>query len=85
MKINARGYDQCTVSSFIIGHKEVMWQNQSLTGGNTGNLPPIADAGNDISSFVNQEITFDGSGSYDPNSDTLSYYWDLEMGNLQLV
>jgi hypothetical protein len=49
------------------------------------NVPPIADAGGPYFGQVGQPITFDGSGSYDPNEppDPLNdsivlYEWDLD-------
>lgn len=44
------------------------------------NLPPVADAGPDQfdieqTSHEGAEVTLDGSGSYDPNEDPLTYNW----------
>ena len=42
----------------------------------TGNLRPVADAGDDQSlSSIPSLITLDGSGSYDRGGDALTYYW----------
>jgi len=39
---------------------------------------PIADAGDDVSGDDCTDIALDGSGSYDPNGEPLTYAWDLE-------
>ncbi|MCE7733432.1 MAG: hypothetical protein GPJ54_01050 [Candidatus Heimdallarchaeota archaeon] len=44
------------------------------------NLPPVADAGPDQfgieqTSHAGAQVTLDGSGSYDPNDDPLTYNW----------
>ena len=41
------------------------------------NDEPVADAGPDMSVLVNQLVEFDGSGSYDPDDDIVSYEWDF--------
>ncbi|MDI6806214.1 MAG: S8 family serine peptidase [Candidatus Aenigmarchaeota archaeon] len=43
----------------------------------TDNDPPVADAGPDQSAYVNEIVTFDGSGSTD-NIGIVSYEWDFE-------
>ncbi len=43
------------------------------------NTPPIADAGQNQSAFVNLIITLDGSGSSDADADALSYHWSLSI------
>ncbi|UCH89096.1 MAG: PKD domain-containing protein [Thermoplasmata archaeon] len=44
------------------------------------NQPPVADTGPDKNASIFEWITFDGSGSYDPHEDILSYYWDFGDG-----
>lgn len=47
------------------------------------NQAPIADAGGSYTGYVNRTVTFDGSGSYDPdNGDIISYYWDFGDGSV---
>jgi len=46
------------------------------------NQPPIADAGDNIIGFTNQEIKFDGSNSSDPENNDLHYEWNMGNGKL---
>ena len=39
------------------------------------NMPPVADAGADESYMEGSSVSLDGTGSYDPDSDPLSYSW----------
>jgi len=39
------------------------------------NLPPIADAGEDQQTEAGLTVTLDGSGSYDPDGDAITYAW----------
>ena len=41
------------------------------------NAAPVADAGMDRGGLVGQQIMFDGSASFDPDSDVLQYSWTL--------
>jgi uncharacterized repeat protein (TIGR01451 family) len=46
------------------------------------NEPPIADAGPDQTALVNETVTFNGSGSYDPDGTIVSYEWYFGDGNV---
>ncbi|MFT6388567.1 MAG: fibro-slime domain-containing protein [Cellvibrionaceae bacterium] len=41
------------------------------------NLPPIANAGDDMNAAVGQENILNGSNSYDPQGDVITYSWSL--------
>ena len=41
------------------------------------NLPPVADAGVSQSSQIGQTVTLNGTGSFDPNGDPITYSWML--------
>ncbi len=43
------------------------------------NNPPVADANGPYTGLVGQSIQLDGTGSYDPDGDALTYAWDLDM------
>ena len=42
------------------------------------NIPPIADANGPYVGYEGSPITFNGSGSYDPNDYIVSWLWDLD-------
>ena len=42
---------------------------------------PVAEAGPDQNANVNDTVYFDGSGSSDPDGDTLTYSWDFDRSN----
>ncbi|MFH1101369.1 MAG: PKD domain-containing protein [Methanobacteriota archaeon] len=57
-------------------------QEQSTGGGGSSNKKPVADssAGEPYQGFINEEITFNGSRSYDPDGTIISWYWTFGDG-----
>jgi PKD repeat protein len=46
------------------------------------NIPPVADAGDHSEGFVNSEIIFDGSLSYDTDGEIVEWNWDFGDGSI---
>lgn len=44
------------------------------------NQPPVAKAGSGITALTNQEILFDGSQSFDPENNDLTFFWNFGDG-----
>ena len=74
-----------TIEKIDVYTEQGEWQESYIIGGTPGDFPstplpnqaPIAMAGDDITAIVNQEITFDGSNSYDPDGDEINFLWDF--------
>ncbi|MBL0156520.1 MAG: OmpA family protein [Bryobacterales bacterium] len=47
----------------------------------TGNDAPIADAGQDQNGVAAGQVTLDGSASFDPEGDAITYQWDQIAGS----
>lgn len=46
----------------------------------SGNTPPVADAGGDRFGAPAGQLTLDGSASYDPDGDAITYQWEQVSG-----
>jgi hypothetical protein len=46
----------------------------------TGNDPPVADAGPDLANVPPGPVQLDGSSSYDPDGDPITFQWTQEAG-----
>jgi len=45
------------------------------------NIPPVAEAGPDRAVMIYEEVSLDGSGSYDPDGSIVSYDWSFGDGD----
>lgn len=55
--------------------------SKNITVNPSSNEPPVADAGGPYTGYVNVSISFNASGSYDPDGDEIvSYEWDFGDG-----
>ena len=60
-----------TVTMFVIG---------DTIGGGSSNQAPIANAGSDVATAGGSEVTLNGSGSFDPEGNDLTYLWTQTSG-----
>ena len=43
-------------------------------------IPPVAEAGDNMVAFLSENVTFNGSASYDPDGSIIDYHWDFDDG-----
>lgn len=53
-------------------------KNDDTSSSTAGPQVPIANAGSDQSVSVDNFVVLDGHGSYDPDGDALTYYWNVD-------
>ena len=69
--------DQALASTNNIGLSEIEVYGESYQG----NLQPVADAGEDQTVNEGDLVYLDGSGSYDPDQDPLTYLWQQDVSD----
>ncbi len=60
------------------GFSDPLDTGKPLDSAEDGNSSPSADAGGDQAGTVGVVLNLDGSGSYDPDGDALSYDWQID-------
>ncbi len=71
----AEGTWQCQVTAVDVPHDNYPF---ALVVGISPNQSPVADANGPYSGAVGSPITFDASGSYDPDGEIVLYEWDWD-------
>jgi hypothetical protein len=69
------GVWKCEVTAVDVPHDNYPF---ALVAGISPNESPVADANGPYSGAVDSPITFDASGSYDPDGNIVSYEWDWD-------
>ncbi len=72
-------WDNNNGQNYTFSHGTSTLKDGTITAGpppgQPGNRPPVADAGEDIVAAPGDTVTFDGTGSYDPDGEIVSYAW----------
>lgn len=71
--INADGTNQTLLAGNGFGDYSPSWNVN-------GNQPPVASSGGPYSGVVAQNVSFSGSGSFDPDGSVSSYSWSFGDG-----
>lgn len=77
VSVTKTGYSTASQSNIHLANDATITSPFYITGQNKG---PVAKAGEDQVVMVGQEVKLDGSGSSDPDGNTLTYAWKDSMG-----
>jgi hypothetical protein len=69
------------VYSFTLTVSDGMLTSEDVVVVSTDNLPPVAEAGNDVVLTEGESIQLNGSDSYDPEGQAITYSWILNNVN----
>jgi hypothetical protein len=65
------------VVQLIVNDGELDSEPDTVTISSEGNTAPVAEAGIDQSAAVGENVFLDGSGSFDPDDDPISFTWSI--------